>query len=814
MHCATNTHENPTEFLAPSLPRAEKDPSAWQVGDIINERYKIEEIHTGAMGRVFIADDLRWGVKMAIKVPHPEVMACKEGIQRILTEANAWIDLGLHPNIAACYFVKRQDKAAQIFIEHINGGTLADWINKGRLRNRRDALSIAIQFCNGMEYTHSKKIIHRDIKPQNILLTKDGLVKITDFGILRLIDTDVSPGQAMVSIGDGQGMDCTVGFLGTPNYASPEQLLNTHLVDLRTDIFSFGLCLWMMFCGKRPYQHNSEEVCPTPVSCYRESPLSQDMVHLLKKCVQHDPDRRYQNFQELRHDLHKIFLDIFKVSCPYAQMGQVDQQAEYLNNRAVSLAELGNFSEARDFLLQSLEINDHLPEAAINIHILSWRATTITATQMQRRLRATQKTLPDHGQLDELLAEVEANIGAAQPERHVPPELILCPPETPMELFQKNQLQRSIRENIHSLTRAGKLSRSFETLCQHWQGTGFGLDQGLEKVYDNLAAKGVKKGVLALQRKRLALLPEATPFLCYNQTTGKLVCATRDGYFRTLIFNRTWSMASKDIVSKPVDSAARSFRLTNAMVTSLSICPSGSYLAIGQESGLVLLKSLVDDKKNVINCGREAITTLLFSQDNRWLAAGSSAGKIIFFDLVKSKKFTFQTNSAINDMALLAGGLDFVVGCDDGTLQIWDFAGQRLTRQIEAHVLPIKRLSLSGNGQQLATISEDRLIRVWDMNDLNCIRTMEDTEDLATSVLLGDDGFSLITGSESDIVKIWSIPEASNVLLVDGRGDGICTLIPGPGPATFIAGNQNGSIVLWKLFYNLNLRKMTTGTSS
>lgn len=811
MSTATDAHQDATEFLAPSFSRQEKDPSTWQPGDIINDRYKILETFSGAMGRVFIADHLIWGVKMAIKVPRPEVMSCQEGIQRILTEANAWVDLGLHPNIAACYFVKRQNKAAQIFIEYINGGTLADWIRKGRLRNKRDALSTAIQFCNGMEYTHSKKIIHRDIKPQNILLTKDGLVKITDFGILRLIDADISQDQPM-ALEDIDNEDGTVGFRGTLNYASPEQLLNTHQVDLRTDIFSFGLCLWLIFCGKRPYRNNSEEDCPTPVSCYRNSPLPQTMVHMLKKCVQHDPDKRYQNFRELRQDLHKIYLDLFKVSCPYAQMGKVNLQAQHLNNRAVSLAELGKFNEARDLLIQAQEINDHLPEAAINMHLLAWRATTIPAAQIHHRLKATEKMFPDNEYLRELLVEVEANIPDPKADRHVLPELILCPPETPMEVFQKNQLQHSIRENIYSLTKAGKFSQSFETLCQHWQESGFGPDRRLEKVYDTLVSHGTKKGVIALQRKRLTRLPEACPFICYNQTTGKLVCATRDGYFRILIFNRKWSMASKDIFAKGAGAKTQNFRLTNAHVTSLALCPSGSYLAIGQGNGSVLLKSLVDSKKTVIKCGQKAITTLLFSQDNSWLAAGSSDGTITFFNLVRSEKKTFQASSAINDMALLPDGLDFVVGCDDGSLQIWDFADQKIRREIEAHVLPINKISLSSDGRQLATTSEDRLIRVWDISESSCIRTMENPEDLSSSVLLADDGFSLITGSKSDIVKVWDITKGSNTLLVDGRGDGICNLIPGPGPATFIAGNQNGSIVLWKLFYDLNLKVLNQGT--
>ncbi len=173
----------PDEHDAP----APVGPQNWLPGDIIDERYRVDRIFSGAMGKVYIVEHLTWGVWMAIKAPRPEVWADKEGIKRILREANGWIRLGVHPNIASCYFVKAIAKIPHIFIEFVAGGTLEDWINRGRCRDMRTALSLAIQFCNGMEYTHSKGIIHRDIKPQNILISKESLVKITDFGILRTI---------------------------------------------------------------------------------------------------------------------------------------------------------------------------------------------------------------------------------------------------------------------------------------------------------------------------------------------------------------------------------------------------------------------------------------------------------------------------------------------------------------------------------------------------------------------------------------------------------------------------------------------------
>jgi serine/threonine protein kinase len=796
-HRKNHLPDDATVMLSPGQPKDDKNPDTWQIGDIIGNRYKLNEVFSGAMGHVYIADHLQWGVPMAIKVPRPEIMQSKEGINRILTEANGWIKLSLHPNIAACYFVRKQQKAVQIFIEYVNGGTLLDWIQKKRLNNLRDALTIAIQCCNGFEYTHSKNIIHRDIKPQNILLSREGLVKITDFGIVRYLEETRPQHKSTGRISADTTNDATIGFRGTPNYASPEQLRNTHTVDKRTDIYSFGLCLWMLFCGKRPYKNNTMTECPEPESSIPHKPLTKSLQTILKKCVQHNPDDRYNSFTEIRNDLHSIFIDHFKVSCPYATMGPVKLQAEHLNNRAVSLAELGKMQEARNYLHKALELNDNLPEAVANLHLLTWRCTKLPAPLLERRTRAALQRFPDFAPLQKLNTETK---NSNRSSRHCHPELTLCTPATPMELFQTNQLQESIRTNIKSLAKSKQYQQCFTSLKKFWQQKGFGHDLYIEKIYTSLSQLGQPRKLLGVQRKKLVRLKDPVNFLQFNKQTSRIIAASASGHFFTGILPKNWYIGQQQ---KPFLQDQATFRLHTSPITALDICPSGSYIAIGLKNGEIILRALATGKQKTIHTEGDAITSMLFSQNNRWLVTSFQSGKVLFLDLKNNNSYPFTTPFKVKTIISLQDGLRFALGTNFGSIQIWDFKQKKMDYEIDGHVLPVQNLALAGDGKQFISSSEDRMLRIWDLNQRNCVQTIEDNDDIVNTIFMSDDLFSLVTGCHSDLIKIWDYTDGSLLHIIDGRGDGILALTQGLSQFSFLSGNKNGTVVLWKPIYDL-----------
>ncbi len=768
----------------------------WKPGDIINDRYRVEEIFSGAMGKVYISEHLGWKIKMAIKVPRPEVLADQEGLKRILAEANGWVKLGLHPNIATCYYVRNIGGVPHLFIEFVNGGTLDEWIRAGRCRDFRTALSLAVQFCNGMEYTHAKGIIHRDIKPQNILLSKTGILKITDFGIIRSLEDKEGYRNDNGKINKSGDEEGTIGFRGTPKYASPEQLRNTHSVDFRTDIFSFGVCLWLMFCNKCPYLKNAVGGALDPTPDDPRVVLPKSLQELLKKVVAHDRRERYADFAELRTALNEVHQELYHVASPYALMPYFDLQAESYNNRAVSMAELGKIKQARALINQALDINDLLPEAISNFIILKWRTTTEKAERVQSLIATTKKRLPGNRLLDGLEDEVRKYLrpnGKDKARREAPPELLLCAPKSPMEIFRQGQLFQSIQQNVLDLLHNNKFADCYETLIRSWRHNNFTRDRTFNKTYERLLEQGRKTKAIAGQR--IFTHPGFGPpvqLLAYLPAGKEIVTISSDN---RILLRRLGTRKKIKLLDRTRDN-----------ILTLAASTAGDVLATGREDGTVTIYSLKSGGKKNLSSEGEAITSLAFSPDGQWLASGNRGGEIRIFSLTekKSRELAAIEGGAVQSLLIINHNLDMISGSEDGVIRLWMEGEKKFVRAIDAHVMAVQSLSATPDGRQFVSCSPDRMVRVWDQLTRLCQHSIPAHSDDITDVLILGDGHSLISASENDIIKVWDLETGDQRLTLDGRGGGITSLCRGPRPHTFLAGRQDGAIVLWMIIYALD----------
>ena len=266
-----------------------------EVGTFLADRYEIiAKVGAGGMSDVYKAKDHILGRFVAIKVLKQEYSEDRNFVTKFRIEAQSAAGLE-HPNIVNIYDVGNADDMYFIVMEYVEGITLKTYIEKKGQLSFKEAESIAIQVARGIEAAHNKNIIHRDIKPQNIIISTEGKVKVTDFGIAKAASTNTISSDVM----------------GSVHYVSPEQARNGY-VDARSDIYSLGIVMYEMITGRVPFdgdttvsvaiQHLQEEM--TAPSVYAPNvPISCEKIIL--KCTQKNQDRRYQNIADLLTDLRK-----------------------------------------------------------------------------------------------------------------------------------------------------------------------------------------------------------------------------------------------------------------------------------------------------------------------------------------------------------------------------------------------------------------------------------------------------------------------------------------------------------------------------
>lgn len=268
------------------------------IGTILGGRYEIlEEIGKGGMAHVYKAHCRLLNRTVAVKVLRGDLEGGDEFIERFNTEAQSAAGL-THPNIVSIYDVGEDKGCHYIVMEYIDGITLKEYIKKKGKIPCREAAYIAEQICAALEAAHEKNIVHRDIKPHNIMITSDNRVKVTDFGIAR------ASTNATMQVGDS--------ILGSVHYISPEQARGGY-VDCKSDIYSLGIVLYEMLTGKVPFESDSPvavamkhlEERPVP-PCEIDPEIPAELQEIVMKAISKETRNRYQTITSMKSDLEAI----------------------------------------------------------------------------------------------------------------------------------------------------------------------------------------------------------------------------------------------------------------------------------------------------------------------------------------------------------------------------------------------------------------------------------------------------------------------------------------------------------------------------
>ncbi len=380
--------------------------SEWTVGDIIDNLYEVKDIRSGGMGSVYLAWHRRWNTMLAIKSLLQRLRDSQEDRSLFIKEAETWIDIGFHPNIAACYYVKNILDSPRIFIEYVDGGAMSEWLNRRKHVGWDLIIDVMVQVADGLGHAHAKGLVHRDVKPGNCMLTQDGVVKVTDFGLTKrrsrnaASDVVASAGSAESVMRDRESI--TAQGMGTPGYMAPEMWIPEAEVGPPADIYAFGVMLFEICCRRKPFTLKKGEKRnklalahikkppPRPTQFRKDIPPGIEEVIL--KCLRKNAQERFQTCLDLREALADVYEDIFRHRFERPLPDEVNLVPDALNNRAVSLMDLNHQEEAQENLRQAIQIDSHHPEAVYNSGLLEWTRTSNPTWDLVVRLEEVVTT--------------------------------------------------------------------------------------------------------------------------------------------------------------------------------------------------------------------------------------------------------------------------------------------------------------------------------------------------------------------------------------------------------------------------------------
>ncbi len=299
-------HEQSGEFLE----RPAADVASALIGDDITPLaegqrlgpYLIkEEIGRGGMGVVYLAEDTKLGREVALKVLPPEFARDEGRRDRLRLEARAAAALS-HPGIATVYALEETDSALFLVFEFVRGRTLRE-LGEEQTLSPRAIVGIGLDIARALAAAHSQGVVHRDLKPDNVIVAESGAVKVLDFGIARFERGTPEKGRRLTGTG---------ALIGTPAYMSPEQVDGKD-VDFRSDLFSFGVLLYELVSGAHPFEARTPLATAArvlaaepPILWERNPAVPRELDRIIRKCLRKDPAERYQSTADLVVDLELL----------------------------------------------------------------------------------------------------------------------------------------------------------------------------------------------------------------------------------------------------------------------------------------------------------------------------------------------------------------------------------------------------------------------------------------------------------------------------------------------------------------------------
>ncbi len=689
----------------------------WQPGEELLGTYTVVGLlGAGGMGKVYRVHHKSWNIDLAVKSPHKAFFKSREQKETFKTEAETWVNLGLHPHIVSCYYVRSIDNISRVFAELVEGGSLEEWIQQGRITTVAHVLDIAIQFAWGLAYAHEQGLVHRDVKPANVLVTRDGTVKVTDFGLAK----------------GGIGM--------TPAYVSPEQAeAQLKAVELtpQSDMWSWGLSVLEMFAGQpfwvradRPH-YAWGQVAPQALEHYLSGELEDpafpempaDLAQLLRECFQKNPADRPASLNMVAERLVDIYAAETHQPYPRQKPKAAELRADSLNNKALSLVDIGQVDEAKKNWELALKNDPNNPTILFNFNLIKWRTGELTDLEILKKIKAIVTNPDKNWMISLFLVWIHIERGDEKSARTILKKDLNRESNRPEVMAASRQLDAIQAYSIQPIKKLQYKSWGITAICLNTDGT---------------------KAVTADQDRRITM---------WDLSTGKFIWV---GHFKSSVETLKFSKQGKKIFSSGDE--VRFWNEENGELVQQPLAYGGAAVLAPDESfyvvpnGIELVEYKLDgsliQKYPILSDA--IINSVDISSDGKCILSGGEDRILRVWDR-GSREIVVELHGHNEDIWVVRfwrNGQQAVSGDYSGSILVWNVNEDRFLRHLKGHSDCIRCLEIDPNNRYAVSGSEDGTVRFWDLATGQCFRTQKYKESVQAVCVSEDGSLVLSAGDE------------------------------------------------------------------
>jgi WD40 repeat protein/serine/threonine protein kinase len=814
----------------------------WQIGQLVQGRYEVKGSKKGGMGEVYFAFDYELDHMVAIKAPLPSLLETESKKARFFREAEAWMGLGMHPNICCAYYVQEMSGIPWLFIEYVDGGTLTEWL-KGRSPTFEDRLDIAIQIASGLKHTHTflwrdndgnthRGLVHRDLKPANILMAMDGTAKVTDFGLVGLASepstpstpsTDAQPesfeplekGWAAETVDweitadvNWQTITATRGALGTPPYMAPEQWATPHAVSFPADIYAFGCILYDIFCQRRPFRLPVEHRHAMPAhkmylweKMHREgvppdpramvSGLHDDLAGLMLQCLEKKTDNRPEEFDEIVDRLKFVYKATSRSVYPRPEPRASRLVSDSLNNQGVSYITIGQTRRATAAWREALKADPHHIEATFNMAMHEWESNVISYEEVFRRMEEVGRTHTTAWRHQQLTGRVYLSFGDyTKAVTYLQQALKVNTSVTVLKDLGLALCAESA--GFAGTARWEEAERCFLSVINHGYEdaevvTGRALAMmRMEREED--ARRFYRREAKRIKELPVSLMEAIHRFLPGQEVIGDI---THSGWLTYLGFTpdgRSAICGSESKVSRwairrseDIDKNDSPSSLKGGGTAVWDIKPARLFEEVFLRGGTVMC--------------------MVMSPDGRYLITGGANGDVRLWDPatgVSELEFIGHT-ADVKAAAFSPDGRYAVTGSVDGTARLWDARTGECFNVFEGHTAPITVVNFSPDGARVLTASEDTTLRLWDGYTGGRLRTFEGHQARINSALFLQDGIHIVSAGGDRAIRIWDAKSGLGIHVLEGHLGPVNQLSLAPDGKSLLSASDDKTLRQWNV---------------